>query len=54
MTSQEFLDLAVQNKNGKNAGLRSIWFNGLKQGKEYVYPRFEKYVSTDFRRIAQV
>lgn len=52
MTSQEFIDHAVQNKTGKNVGLRSIWFNGSKNGKEYVKPRFEKFVARDFRRIA--
>lgn len=52
MTSQEFIDHAVQNKTGKNAGLRSIWFNGCKQGKEYVKPQYEKFVAHDFRRVA--
>jgi hypothetical protein len=51
MTSQEFIDHAVQNKTGKNIGLRSIWFNGRKNGKEYVKPRFEKFVAHDFARI---
>ena len=30
MSSQEFLDECVTNKNGKNAGRHSIWFNGNK------------------------
>jgi hypothetical protein len=28
LSSQEFLKESVQNKTGKNAGKRSIWFNG--------------------------
>jgi hypothetical protein len=57
MTSEEFIAEAVQNKNGKNVGLRSIWFNGKRKNKEtgiydeHVYPRFHKYLATDFRRI---
>jgi hypothetical protein len=53
MTSQEFIDHAIQNKNGKNKGLRSIWFNGRKQGKEYVKPQFVRFIATDFKRIVQ-
>jgi len=58
MTSQEFIEEAVQNKSGKNVGLRSIWFNGKRRSKEtgedaeYVKDRFVKYVETDFSRIA--
>lgn len=57
MTSKEFLKEAYQNKNGKNAGLRSIWFNGKRTNKEtgkkeeYVKPQFEKFVQKDFSRI---
>lgn len=39
-------------------GKRSIWFNGNKIvdkstgiKKVYVYPRFEKYIETDFKRF---
>lgn len=53
MTSQEFIDNAVQNKSGKNVGKRSIWFNGRKKGKEYVRPQFEKFIAHDFRRIIE-
>src|SRR5215469_9354357 len=28
MSSKEFIKEAIQNKSGKNAGRRSIWFNG--------------------------
>mgnify|MGYP007030114921 CR=1 FL=1 len=46
MSSAEFLAEAVQNKNGKNAGLWSIWFNGKRRNKEtgtleeHIYPNF--------------
>jgi hypothetical protein len=57
MTSEEFLQDCVTNKTGKNAGKRSIWFNGkrksIKTGvvEEYTYPRFEKYIAVDFSRL---
>ncbi|HVG33949.1 MAG TPA: hypothetical protein VM911_12750 [Pyrinomonadaceae bacterium] len=57
MTSEEFLRECVQNKTGLNAGKRSIWFNGKRRNKqtgeveEYVKPRFEKYVATNFSRL---
>src|SRR5215467_4546083 len=56
MTSEEFLKESVQNKSGKNIGLRSIWFNGKRVNRltgapeEYVRPRFEKYVARDLSR----
>jgi hypothetical protein len=57
MTSEEFIAASAQNKKGKNAGLRSIWFNGKRKNKlngydEHVYPRFTRYVARDFSRIA--
>ena len=57
LSSQEFLDECGTNKSGKNAGSRSIWFNGNKkdaqtgQKREYCYPRFEKYIAKDFSRF---
>lgn len=60
MTSEEFVSHAVQNKSGKNAGLRSIWFNGKRMNKtaggydEHVYPKFERYLASDFRRLAEL
>ena len=57
MTSQEFIKEAVQNKTGKNAGKRSIWFNGRKKDKdsgqpvEYCKKQFEKYLVKDFSRL---
>ena len=58
MTSEEFISEAVQNKNGKNAGLRSIWFNGKRTDRqtgekaEYIKDRFQKYIIHDFDRLA--
>lgn len=58
MTSEEFDQLAVKNKTGKNVGLRSIWFNGRRTDKttgksvEYCKPQWEKFVAEDFSRIA--
>jgi hypothetical protein len=57
MTSEEFIKECVQNKSGLNVGKRSIWFNGKRKNKlsgeveEYVKPRFEKYIETDFSRL---
>jgi hypothetical protein len=57
MTSEEFIQEANQNKNGKNVGKRSIWFNGKKKDKttgiptEYCKPQFEKYVVKSFERL---
>ncbi len=58
MTSEEFDREAVKNKTGKNIGLRSVWFNGKRKNKqtgiveEYCKPQWEKYIATDFSRIA--
>ena len=53
LSSKEFVKEAVQNKTGKNAGKRSIWFNGknTKEKTEHVKPQFQKYVVTNFNRI---
>jgi hypothetical protein len=57
MTSEEFIKESVQNKTGKNAGKRSIWFNGKKKDKatnkpvEYCKTQFEKYLAKDFQRL---
>jgi len=53
MSSKEFIKEAAQNKNGKNAGKRTIWFNGknTKANTEYIKPQFEKYIVKDFNRI---
>jgi len=60
LTSEEFIKEAVQNKTGKNAGKRSIWFNGKKKDKttgkavEYCKKQFEKYVAKDFSRLKNI
>lgn len=57
MSSEEFLNECATNKNGKNAGKHSIWFNGNKtdrntgEKKEYCKQQFEKYIATDFARF---
>ena len=51
MTSSEFISESYQNKNGRNAGKRTIWLNGTRRDKEYSKPRFEKYMAVDFSRI---
>lgn len=57
MTSSEFINDSYQNKKGKNAGKRTIWFNGIRRNKaagqyeERTKPKFEEYLAVDFRRI---
>ena len=57
LSSKEFLEECVTNKNGKNVGKHSIWFNGyrkdIKTGQkiEYCKKQFEKYICTDFSRF---
>lgn len=57
LSSEEFLKECVTNKNGKNKGRRTIWFNGNRidkatgKKKEYCKPQFEKYVAADFSRF---
>jgi hypothetical protein len=59
MTSEEFIAKAVQNKTGKNAGKRSIWFNDTRRNKvtgqreEYCKPQFTKYLAKDFSRLRE-
>lgn len=54
MTSKQLIKMASQNKNGKNAGLRSIWFNGFHKDPatgervEYCKPQYEEFLATDF------
>ena len=58
LSSEEFLNECVTNRNGKNEGKRSIWFNGNRidketgQKREYCKERFMKYIATDFSRFA--
>ena len=53
MSSDEFIDESNVNKTGKNAGKRSIWFNGrnTKENTEHVKPQFMKYLAEDFSRF---
>ena len=57
LSSEEFLQECVTNKNGKNAGKHSIWFNGNRIDKttgvkkEYCKKQFEKYICSDFSRF---
>jgi len=54
MSSEDFVRTANQNKTGKNAGKRSIWFNGTKTDREtkkqleYPFEKFHKYKIEDF------
>ena len=54
MTSKEFLSECATNKNGKNTGKHTIWFNGCKknpqtgQKEAYCHKRFNKYIRKDF------
>ncbi len=57
MTSKEFIAHSSQNKSGKNAGKRTIWFNGRKTDRktkvvtEHCKPQFEQFIETDFSRL---
>ena len=57
MSSEEFLQECVTNKNGKNQGKRGIWFNGSKTDKEtgkkqeYCKEQFRKCICKDFSRF---
>ena len=56
LSSKEFLQECTTNKSGKNAGKRSIWFNGCKtnsDGKkeEYAKEKFDKYLAKNFSRF---
>lgn len=60
LSSEEFLAESVQNKTGKNIGLRGVWFNGTKTDRvskervEYIKDRYLKYVVNNFSRLACV
>ena len=57
LSSEEFLKECVTNRTGKNAGKRSIWFNGNRidketgEKKEYCKEQFKQYIATDFSRF---
>lgn len=50
MSSADFVKESLLVKNGKNKGMRQIWFTGknTKEKKEYTKPKFEKYVAKNF------
>lgn len=60
MSSKEFIGESNQNKNGKNIGKRSIWFNGKRKNKEtgedkeHCHERFSKYIAKDFSRLVEI
>lgn len=60
MTSAEFIAESHQNKNGKNKGKRTIWFNGRKSNKEegtvteHCKPQFTKYIAKNFDRLIAI
>jgi len=60
MTSAEFIANALQNKTGKNAGLRDIRFNGTRRDKatgkrqEYTKDRFQRFIVENFARLSKV
>lgn len=59
MTSKEFIANSDQNRTGKNAGKRTIWFNGKRTDKksrvviEHCRPQFEKFLAQDFSRLTK-
>lgn len=50
LSSQEFVENAIQNKTGKNRGKRSIWFNGKnsKNKTEHPKPQWDKFLHPNF------
>ena|SRR3989344_4562546 len=55
MSSNDFIKESNQNRNGKNKGKRSIWFNGTKttnretkERQEYPFERFNEYKKDNF------
>jgi hypothetical protein len=57
LSSEEFLSECSTNKEGKNKGKHSIWFNGNRKDtdneikKEYCKKKYEKYIAKDFKRF---
>ena len=57
LSSEEFMKECFTNKNGKNAGKHSIWFNGNRvdvatgEKKEYCKEQFVKYIVNDYKRF---
>ena len=53
MSSEEFVDNSLLIKNGKNKGIRQIWFSGrnTKKNKEHTKPQFKEFVSKNFDKL---
>lgn len=53
LSSKEFIQEAVQNKNGKIIGNRSIWFNGKSTRNKTEHPKekYNQYLAPDFSRF---
>lgn len=53
LSSEEFIQQAVQNKSGKNIGKRSIWFNGkdTKNKSEHPKEKYNQFLAPDFSRF---
>jgi len=53
LSSEEFIQEAVQNKSGKNIGKRSIWFNGkdTKNKSEHPKEKYNQFLAPDFSRF---
>lgn len=53
LSSEEFIQQAVQNKSGKNVGKRSIWFNGknTKSNSEHPKEKYNQFLASDFARF---
>ncbi|MHB1676264.1 MAG: hypothetical protein ACYCSS_01830 [Sulfuriferula sp.] len=55
MSSKEFIKESRQNKEGKNSGKRTIFFNGKnsRNQTEHIKPQYLKYSASTFRRILE-
>jgi hypothetical protein len=53
LNSDEFVKESLLVNNGKNKGMRQIWFTGknTKEKKEFTKPKFEKYIAHNFERL---
>ena len=53
MSSEEFVNNSLLIKNGKNKGIRQIWFNGknTRKNKEHTKPQFKEFVSKNFNKL---
>lgn len=51
MSSAEFIHESRTNKTGRNAGTRSIKFNGCRNNEAYCLERMKKYLCEDFSRF---